>query len=298
MCALGEVRLQEHQNPTRRYSRTSYAHGHTRDTHAEGEGHAALGLGRSAPPTPALCRPPARIAAGAGAARRSGSGSGRGGPASAAPSAPAVGGGEDIVAVPPATPHPRQASPRAPPGAPLAREREWGSVRGREGSNSNLSDLKGEGRPPQIEKDRSGARPRAGTAPLPAPRPPQGERRGTPKPALLPPSLPTPPPALVPPLPPRPSSGSLRSFLRRARTRSGLARCRYLQPAPPPTPCAPGPRPSAQRFPRRPGSCRRLADPSRSGSRLRGRSPKLVGWERGPGAAGLQSGPNAVPGPQ
>lgn len=101
------------------------------------------------------------------------------------------------------SPHPRQASPRAPPGAPLTREREWGSVRGRVGSNSNLSDLKRAGRPPKIERDRSCARPRAGTAPLRAPRPPQGEWRGTPRPSLSP-SLPAPPPALVPPLSPPP----------------------------------------------------------------------------------------------
>lgn len=199
MCARwGRCGCRNTQNPTRRHSSTSYAPGHTRDTHAEGEGHAALGLGRSAPPTPAPCRPPARIAVGPGAARLSGRG--RGGPASAAPSAPAVGGGEDIVAAPP---HPRQASPRAPPGAPLTREREWGSVRGRVGSNSNLSDLKGAGRPPKIERDRSCARPRAGTAPLRAPRPPQGEWKGTPRPSLSP-SLPAPPPALVPPLSPPP----------------------------------------------------------------------------------------------
>lgn len=151
-------------------------------------------------PPPADPRPRRR---GAGTARLAGAGGGGEVPPPRLRPPPPLGAGRTLSPLPP-PPYPRQASPRAPPGAPLTREREWGSVRGRVGSNSDLSDLNGAGRPPQIERDRSCARPRAGTAPLRAPRPPQGEWRGTPKPALAP-SLPPGPAPRAGPAPPAPA---------------------------------------------------------------------------------------------
>lgn len=243
-----------------------HTRGHTQDTHAEGEGHAARGQGLSAPPKPTSLAPsptPARGAEGQGGEPCCGEGEGR--PLRLRPP-PQLGAGK----TPAPLPRPRQASPPAPPGAPLARSGRVGARWGARAGPAPPSRVGG-GALSATGEGRLARASLGGAAPPRAPRP-------APPPA---PARPRPAPAQPP-----------------AHSEVSCAECGQVPgsfTAPPPGSRPPRPAPVRPADPSAPGRLRRRCRVSRSGSRSGIRRAGGAGRGRGPGAAALQPGPSAVP---
>lgn len=183
--------------------------------------------------------------------------------------------------------------PRPPPPARHLRERPLVPLAPGSGRGARCGDGRGQlhppgpwgaGRPPRWGRGLSRARLRAEAAPPGALPPPGGRgaprsggwgerRRRPPPPGPAPPRWPR-------PSRPHPSVGSLRSFLHRARTRSGLSRRRCPRPAPR-AHRVPGPRASAQRCSPCWGRRRRWVSRNHSGNGRRGRSLWAGGAGRG-----------------
>lgn len=266
---------------------TSPAPGHTRDAPAEGEGHAAPGSAAARRPRAPPADPrPRRRGGGGGSPEPEGEGRPRL-RGSVRPRSWGRGG------------HCRRC-PRPPPPPSLSASAPWCSAR--PGERVRLNEGAGGVQLQPLGPQRGGSSsangegsllraPRGGNGPLRAPAPDlPGASGGAPPARAL--SLPGPAPRAGP-APPPPPLPRLTPKFPAPRADTLRARSQPLPPActapRPPIPRDPGPRSSAQRFPPRPGSCRRLPHWSRSGSGRRGCSPELVGWGRGPGAAVLQS---------
>ena len=265
---LGGCGCTSTQNPTHGYSSTSHARSHP--------GHPCGGGGprrpRSRPQRAAQARQPRPLAdprprrGGAGGEPCGGEGEGR--PPRLRPP-PQLGAGKTLAPLP----RPRQASPPAPPGAPRARSGRVGARLGARARPAPPSRVGG-GALSATGEGRLARAPLGGAAPPRAPSP-------------------APPPA---PARPRPAPAQPAAHSEVSCAECGQASGSFT--APPPGSRPPRPAPVRPADPSAPGRRRRRCRASRRGSRSGSRRAGGAGRGRGLGAAALQPGPSAVPGPR